>query len=385
MLAMSTLWHPVFSQQARVTFKVKAAASTNREAQLYVTGNHREMGDWDPQGRRLVRGNDSLWSATIIVPVNYRLEFKITLGSWSRQAVYAEHEIPGNTVIDVRGDTTVDIRPIGWSQDFVNESGGITGAVRYHRGLTGPGLKFARDIIVWLPPSYEKKSSERYPVLYMHDGQNIVDPATSFLGFDWRMDEVADSLIHADAMKEIIIVGIYNSPDRGLEYSNTDLGKAYAGFVVNRVKPLIDSIYRTRPDRFNTATMGSSMGAHISFLLAWWYPDVFSKAGCLSAAFYSPVFDSSGNERRMDDRTLREVEAFKGVKKDIGIYLDCGTVSLDAQLLPHVDQMRGILEKIGYKRGRELEYYVAENADHSEYSWAARVWRPLLFMFGKHL
>lgn len=382
-LAALMLWHACSAQQANVSFRVLAPATTPKDAQVYVTGNHPEIGNWNPQGKSLVRENDSVWTATARVPENFRLEFKITLGSWNRQAIYLEHEIPRNTVVELQGDTTLTISPIGWSQDFVPKGGGITGTVRYHRGLTAQGLKFARDIIVWLPPSYEKEPSKRYPVLYMHDGQNIVDPATSFLGFDWRMDEVADSLIRAGAMREIIIVGIYNSPDRGPEYSNTELGKAYARFVVNRVKPLIDSTYRTKPDRLNTATMGSSMGAHISFLLTWWYPDVFSRAGCLSAAFYSPVLDTSGNELRMDDRTIREVESFRGPKKEVRIYLDCGTVSLDAQLRPHVDQMREVLEKIGYQRGKDLEYFIAENADHSEYAWSARVWRPLLFMFRK--
>ncbi|MCK7520815.1 MAG: alpha/beta hydrolase-fold protein [Ignavibacteriales bacterium] len=137
---------------------------------------------------------------------------------------------------------------------------------------------------MWLPPSYELNLEKRYPVLYMHDGQNVFDPATSSFGYDWRADEVADSLINAETINEIIIVGIYNTTDRGFEYSYSPLGYKYMDFVVSKLKPFIDSEYRTLPDAENTAVAGSSLGALITFMLSWNYPDVFSKAACFSSA-----------------------------------------------------------------------------------------------------
>ena len=272
----------------------------------------------------------------------------------------------------MKSDTSVVLRPISWRDFGFRFEGGITGTVKYYRGLKSPALTNARDVIVWLPPSYEKETSKRYPVLYMHDGQNIVDPSTSYAGYDWRVDEVADSLIKASSIDEIIIVGIYNTQDRLPEYSDTPLGKAYADFVVHTLKPMLDSAYRTLPDRKNTAVMGSSMGGLISFLFAWWYPDVFSKAGCLSSAF---LVDSN--------KILTELRAYAGPKKGIRIYLDDGSEGLEARLKPGYDEMVEILKSKGYVKGVDLEYFYDEGAGHNERAWARRVWRPLVFMFGK--
>lgn len=246
----------------------------------------------------------------------------------------------------------------------------ITGKVEYHIQMSGRGLRYTHDIIVWLPPSYETTKSKRFPVLYMHDGQNLFNPATAFGGNDWRMDEVTDSLIHAKKLEEIIIVGINNSPDRLPEYSESDLGRSYANFVVNVVKPFIDSTYRTKPDRKNTAVMGSSMGGLISLLFAWWHPEVFSMAGCLSSSFW---YD--------DERTLKEIQNYSGAKKNIRIYLDCGT--RERELIPGYKKMVSALRKKGYTKKYDLEYQLELNGIHNEVSWAARVWRPLLFMYGK--
>src|SRR5690606_28646700 len=149
-----------------------------------------------------------------------------------------------------------------------------TGTVVYHRNLTADSLK-PRDLIVWLPPGYEK-TSKRYPVLYMHDGQNVFDPATSSCGGDWRIDEIADSLIRSKQMDPAIIVGIYNCSDRMEEYVPGAKGRAYMDFVANTVKPLIDQYYRTRPGAKHTLTGGSSAGGILAFMLAWEYPHVFS-------------------------------------------------------------------------------------------------------------
>ena len=359
------------SQQITVTAKVIVPPDTPDTSIIYIAGNTSALGDWNPGRVRMTKG-DLAWSFRFEVPKGQAVEFKITRGSWSNQAIYRQDEIPDNFRLIPNRDTAVEIRPLSWQDLKKTEGGGITGVVRYHRGLQGAGLNYARDVIVWLPPGYAKERNKRYPVLYMHDGQNIIDPSTSFIGYDWHMDEVADSLIKAGAIEEIIIVGISNSPDRTPEYSDTRLGRNYASFVVHTLKPLIDSTYRTKPDAANTAVMGSSMGGLISFLFSWWYPDVFSKAGCLSSAF---LVD--------DKKTLEEVRDYNGSRKNIRIYMDCGTVDLEAQLRPGSEEMGKILEEKGYKRGPEFDYFRDDGAVHNERAWANRVWRPLTFLFGK--
>jgi predicted alpha/beta superfamily hydrolase len=363
---------PLQGQEKEVTIRVVAPLSTPRDAEIFITGNHPLLGDWNAERTAMKRENDSVWSFSSRFAENLELEFKITRGNWNTEALYEASSVPPNTTLTVKNDTVVTLRPIGWKDFGFKIEGGITGTVRYHRGLRTNDLPNPRDVIVWLPPSYEKEETKHYPVLYMHDGQNIIDPTTSFGGFDWRVDEVVDSLVKKNRIEEIIVVGIYNTKDRGQEYSDTKLGRAYVEFVIHTLKPLIDSTYRTKPQPKHTGVMGSSMGGLISFLFAWWHPEVFSKAGCLSSAF---LVDSN--------KILRDVKMYAGSKKNIRIYLDDGSVGLEARLKPGYDEMITLLREKGYAEGKDLEYFHDVGAEHNERAWGRRVWRPLVFMFGK--
>lgn len=356
-------------QEVDVTVNVVPPRSTPQDAQLFIAGNHPTVGDWQPGKVAMQKVSDSLWTFALSLPKEYFFEFKITRGSWNTQAIYTKGEIPPNAQLTLAKDTIITLRPIGWSDSDVPASGGITGTVRYHRNLEGEGLDYARDVIVWLPPSYQTDTTKRYPVLYMHDGQNVFDPRTSFIGYDWHVDEVADSLIRAGKMQEIIVVGIYNSPDRRDEYDDTVKGRAYLNFIIERVKPLIDSAYRTLPNRANTDVMGSSMGGLISFLMIWHHPDVFSQAGCVSPVFWEKQIDA--------------VKAYSGADKNIRLYIDNGGLGLERELQAGIDAMLPVLKEKGFVEGKNLEWYFDADAEHSERAWAKRVWRPLVFMFGK--
>lgn len=244
----------------------------------------------------------------------------------------------------------------------------IVGEVKYHRQFPSNKLRFARDIVVWLPPSYSSSSRKRYPVLYAQDGQNLFDPKTAFANQDWQLDETADTLMQAGWLEEFIIVGIYNTPDRLTEYSGGLRGQNYAHFVIHELKPFIDSVYHTRPDQRNTAVLGSSLGGLISFFFAWWYPDVFSQAACLSGSFF-------WNRRS----ALKQITSYKGPKKPIRLYLDVGRK--ETKLMPSYFQMVNALTEAEYQKGIDLEHYLAEEDDHNELAWGRRVWRALLFLF----
>ncbi|HUL44853.1 MAG TPA: alpha/beta hydrolase-fold protein [Bacteroidota bacterium] len=337
---------------------------------LYVSGNQDILGNWKPDSIPLEKTSDLEWSKTFRVPIDLRMEFKITQGTWESEARYQDSVIPPNCIVSGTNDTSILLRPVTWHGQRRKPEGGITGTVEYIRNLKGAGLKYARDLVVWLPPSYSKQIKRRYPVLYMHDGQNIFDPNTSFSGFDWHVDEVADSLIRLGKMQEILIVGIYNTPDRMQEYQDSEMGMAYGEFVVHRVKPYIDSVYRTKPDAKNTAVMGSSLGGLISFLFAWWHPDVFSQASSVSGVL---------NRSRTDLQNL--MEQYDGPRKALRLYMDCGGSGGDERLKPGIDEMAGLLVLKGYVEGKDFMVYYDSTAEHTERSWAARVWRPLLFMF----
>ena len=244
----------------------------------------------------------------------------------------------------------------------------IVGKVEYHKDVFSPILNNKRDIVVWVPIGYnnQKNPDKKYPVLYMHDGQNIMDPKTAFVGKDWRVDETVMKLIKQKKIKEIIVVGIYNSPDRLDEYSWSEKGQNYLKFIVTELKPFIDSKYKTLSDKDNTAVMGSSMGGLISFYAAWHYPEVFSMAGCLSSSFYYN-----------NDRSIKQVEEYTGHKKHIKFYIDHGE---DGNV--RGQKMFVELSKKGYVIGQDIDYYYVPGAEHNEREWAARLERPLLFFFG---
>lgn len=244
----------------------------------------------------------------------------------------------------------------------------IVGKVEYHKDVFSPTLNNKRDIVVWLPTGYnaQKNPDKKYPVLYMHDGQNILDPKTAYVGKDWRVDETVTKLIKQKKIKEIIVVGIYNTPDRLDEYSWSEKGQNYLKFIVTELKPFIDSAYKTLPDKDNTAIIGSSMGGLISFYAGWHYPDVFSMAGCMSSSFYYN-----------NDRSIKQVENYNGPKKHVRFYIDHGE---DGNV--RGQKMFVELSKKGYVIGQDIDYYYAPGAEHNEKEWAARLERPLLFFFG---
>jgi predicted alpha/beta superfamily hydrolase len=199
----------------------------------------------------------------------------------------------------------------------------------------------------------------------MHDGQNIMDPKTAFVGKDWRVDETVMKLIKQKKIKEIIVVGVYNSPDRLDEYSWSEKGRNYLNFLVSELKPIIDANYKTLPEKEKTAIMGSSMGGLISFYAAWNYPEVFSMAGCLSSSFYYN-----------NDKSIKTVEEYDGHKKPIKFYLDHGE---DGAL--RGQRMFVELSKKGYVIGQDIDYFYSPGAEHNEKEWAARLERPLVYFF----
>ena len=253
--------------------------------------------------------------------------------------------------------------------DFSNfNSDEIIGQVEYIHEFYSSKLKNERDIIIWLPPSYST-SHKRYPVIYMQDGQNLFNPQTSFIGYDWKVDETLTKLLLNNEIEEVIIVGIYNTKDRLEEYNYfTSKGKNYAQFIIQELKPHIDDNFRTKHIAQDTAIMGSSLGGLFSFQLVWNLPEVFGKAGCLSNSFWidnKAVFPMVENDLRKN--------------KEIKLYLDCG--NCETELIDDNTRMFNLLDEIGYKEN--LKWHVEEGAVHSEVDWAKRLHIPLKFLFGK--
>jgi len=360
----------------RLTF-ILTSPDLPSDTSVYITGNLEELGSWNPGKVKMQPKGDHTWTKEITITRPQSIEYKYTLGTWEHEGADANGVHLSNFVVNVSEDMTVKDSVPFWShgeRKRVNY-GQITGTVRYHRALKGAGIK-DRDLVVWLPPDYEADLTRRYPVIYMHDGQNIFDPVTSSFGTDWSVDETADDLIKKKSIEPVIVVGIYNTSDRMKEYTPGDKGTAYMDFVVKTVKPLIDSTYRTKADRKNTIVGGSSAGGIMSFMLVWEHPDVFSKAICMSPAFRNPVASAGWNYVKFVQRT-------NGKKNDVFFYIDNGGIGLESQLQPGIDEMILALKAKGYAEGKDFVFVRDPAAKHFESDWARRFPRALMLVLGR--
>lgn len=356
---------------ASVEFRVTGNSAVDKP---YISGCHPLLGAWDPAGIDLVQRGDH-WHAHVDLPRHTPLQFKITDGTWHREARISSRPAGENLHLFVERKQQIHLHIDHWSANpsAMNES--IKGSVDY-LGQLDDGKLPAREILVWLPTQYRQYPQRRFPVLYMHDGQNILDPQTAFLGSDWRVDETIEALVEEQRIKvPPIVVGIYNTAQRLREYNDGTEGKRYLDFIVNTVKPLIDDRYRTRRGRADTATMGSSMGGLISFLACWHYPQVFGQAACLSPMFWG--------KRDVVVNAWKMVEDCPRNKLKARLYLDNGDVGLERMLMPGCRHMLRVLKSRGYTEGENLQWFLDKGALHTEQAWADRLWRPLTFLYGQ--
>lgn len=246
----------------------------------------------------------------------------------------------------------------------------IVGALKVRRDVWSPQLSNRRDLLVYLPPSYET-GSQRYPVIYMHDGQNLFDDMTSFAG-EWQVDETMHAL--SERGLEAIVVGIPNLGEQRMdEYSpfiqpglGGGRGAAYLAFVVETIKPLIDRDFRTLPDREHTGVLGSSMGGLISLYAYFSRPDTFGFAGVLSPALWFA--------RRAIFPYIAQAPFVPGT-----LYLDMGTAE-GPEVLADARRMRTLLRQKGYRSPATLRYVEERGAEHAEAVWANRLPIALKFL-----
>ncbi len=337
--------------------------------QVYISGSLPELGSWNPAKVMMHPVGNHRWEKTITVMHPVSIEYKFTLGSWNREACDADGRPFQNYVLNVMSDTAARNNILFWENGKINKTvkGQITGTVKYLRQVKGMGL-LPRDVVVWLPPGYRENKPERYPVLYMQDGQNLFDPATSAFGVDWGIDEACDSLIRNHIIEPIIVVGIYNTADRSLEYTPGDTGDQYMKFMVTELKPLIDSKFRTITDRDHTYVGGSSAGAGalISFMLVWQFPEVFSDAICFSPAF-----------KIMNIDYVTYVKTTHYVPSSLFIYIYNGGIGLDSQLQAGVNDMLGALKDKGYIEGKNYYYVNDPQGRHTETDWSKQFPRAI--------
>lgn len=275
------------------------------------------------------------------------------------------------------------IMTINWRNYYdIHDSGyhSVVGQIKIAQQIDSPQLKNKRDILVYLPPSYDT-SQKRYPVLYMHDGQNLFDSATSYAG-EWRIDESMEHLAHNQG-REGIIVAIPNAgANRTNEYSpfyddnhGGGKGDAYLAFIVNTVKPMIDDLFRTRPEKQATGLMGSSLGGLISLYGFFAQSQVFGFAGIMSPSLWFA--------RGQIFHYIEHQASFHRGK----IYLDVGTRELGAESFTlrsrryyaNVRRMKRLLVNKGYRPVHDMLHIEEKWANHNEAAWARRFPKAMRF------
>lgn len=249
-------------------------------------------------------------------------------------------------------------------------------------------------VVVWLPPGYDTGRG-RYPVVYMHDGQNLFFPARSNFNKVWAADKSALRLIAAHRVAPFIIVGIdqpgaarYRQyfPQAIYEAAPANVravfdanahgpitGDAYLAFLVEDLKPLIDRTYRTRPDAAHTAIVGSSMGGLISCYAFTRYPRVFGRAGCVSTHWLLSMPNELPPGADVIGLWTAYLRAQLGRPGGRRLWMDHGTETLDANYAPWQQAIDAQVAALGWRKGRDFESRVYPGAAHEENAWAARL------------
>jgi predicted alpha/beta superfamily hydrolase len=310
---------------------------------------------------------DTAWELKPGEPGNYRLlkhlkkgiyNFKVTRGSWEKVECAPAGKPAENRSVNILSDTAIILNVADWQDNHPAAAKVHTASAQVHiinEKFEIPQLGRQRRVWIYLPAGYQS-SKKKYPVIYMHDGQNLFDAFTSGYG-EWGIDEFLDKL---PAQKECIVVGI----DHGGEYRITEydpydskygkgMGDDYVAFLVKTLKPFIDANYRTKKEAANTTIAGSSMGGLISMYAALKYPDVFGNAGIFSPAFWiAPEMYKYAQEKNLPVKSR--------------FYFVCGDAESE-NMVADMKKMADIIQTKG--KEQQSPVVIVKGAGHNEKQW----------------
>jgi predicted alpha/beta superfamily hydrolase len=373
-------------QQVTIHFAVSVPPETPRYQKLYLAGNVKELGSWRAEGLEIKKQDDGKYHAYVQLAGGVPIEYKITRGSWNSVERGTDGVEMDNRTLDPVKTEAVNLQVATWVDQGKSDPGKSTaiGDIRKHIGFHSTLLNNDRTIAVYLPPGYDQNTDQRYPVLYMQDGQNIFDTATSFAGVEWNADETAEKLIVEGKINPVIIVGIYNTPDRTEEYtpwqaSESDpvaRGVYYGWFTAYEVKRFIDKTYRTLPGRENTAIAGSSLGGLIALDTARAHNDVFGVCAALSPSLWSA-------EGELLSQWTADHDWMNGTR----FWIDMGEGETDdypaGEATAHLQSLATTLESAGLTKGSDYQSLIVEGDEQNEAAWSKRFDKVLIYLYGK--
>ncbi len=359
---------------AAVTFRVSVPAATPAGGTVYVAGDFQ---GWNPgsAAHALVKQPDGRWTITLDLTPGTPIQFKFTRGTWTTVEKGASGEEIANRTLTPAAGATYDFTVQHWA-----DLGTLAGDVRtftYAPFLSG------RTIRVYLPPGYDA-GTQRYPVLYMHDGQNLFDVRTSFAG-EWKVDETCEALIGSGEIPPLIVVGIDNGaariaeytpwPDAG--YSGSGQAESYLQAIATVLKPEIDRRYRTLTSSNYTWMAGSSLGGLVSTYAGLAHSDVFGRIAALSPSYWW------ANRAMVGFATAHARGTLRRVYQDMGTN-ESGNAS-DPSNAAYVNDLRLVRDALiadGFTLDVALKSVEAAGHTHSETYWAMRFPDVLRFLVG---
>jgi predicted alpha/beta superfamily hydrolase len=348
----------ILQAKANMTITVIAPNTTPISDVLYIAG---DFNTWNPSAAAYTAAPIGNFRYTISIPppTNTAMLFKFTRGSWTTvECMPSGADIANRTMTYQEGGSAT------FTIENWKDLGGTTHSLSGNCGVlianfSMPQLNTTRRIWLYLPPDYTTNTAQRYPVLYMHDAQNLFDVATAFSG-EWGIDEAMQAMTCAP---RAIVVGIDNGGSTRLnEYSpwvhptyGGGQGAAYMNFIVQNLKPYIDANYRTKSDVTNTGIMGSSMGGLISFYGAMQHQNVFGKAGVFSPSFW------------FSNQIIPFVQQ-TGKQGNGKFYFMCGQ-NEDADMVPDMNGVYSAMQNLGFQTNTHLTKVVKSDGQHSEWFW----------------
>jgi len=361
------------SLTAQITLQVIDLSERNTTSPIYLAGN---INGWNPgDNHYLLQAMDGGYQLSF-TPSEETISYKFTRGNWSNvESTDSGADIQNRNIIYQGEPITVIDTIWGWKDAFGKvelwESSAAENIVILSDSFPISKLERHRRIWIYLPPDYEN-STKPYPVIYMHDGQNLFDQKTSYSD-EWGVDETMNELF-VKTRQSAIIIGI----DNGGKYRTTEYtpwshpeygggqGDAYVDFIVNELKPYVDNHYRTLPDRSNTAIIGSSLGGLISLYAVLKYQGVFGKAGVLSPSlwFTEDIFVFAQQTKKVEDAKF---------------FFLAGALESET-VIPNVKRMISILKKSGF---RADEIFLSTHADgkHQESYWKREFGKCVQWLF----
>ncbi|MBV9880004.1 MAG: hypothetical protein JO180_05875 [Gemmatirosa sp.] len=374
--------------RAQLTVRVTSVpATTPAGSMIHVAGS---FNGWNPDapGSALVPDAAGGYALTLPDTVRGAIEFKLTRGAWSTvETTAAGEDVPNRTVaVPAAGALTYTATVAGWRDgtpraprpSTASRSVSIVSAA-----FAMPQLHRTRRVWLYLPPGYAT-SRRRYPVLYVHDGQNVFDAATSFAG-EWGVDETLDSL-HARGGRGAIVVAVDNDGAHRLDeydpWPNADRslgggeGDAYVDFLVHTLKPYVDRHYRTLPDQPHTGILGSSMGGLVSLYAALAHPEVFGRVGVFSCACWiaRPAIYAYARAHARPPN---------GVPTPRYYFVSGALETPDGSVARDQREMVDTLVAAGLPLGRAVRSVVRDDGRHAEWFWRRELPAAYGWLFGR--